>query len=252
MTVPRGAAFVGGAVVAVVLAVLVVAAAGPVRWAAPIHLGIYGGQGTFPSLPPQVHPTLPTPTASPCAGASCPTPDPKALHLPGWLAFAAAVALLVLATRLRRRRSLAPEEEPDDGAEAPVGAAPPPEVSASAVDDAVAAAAAELEGDRDPRDAVIAAWLRLEAGAAAAGVARRPAQTPTEFTRAVLAGATGGREAEAVDDLLHLYHRARFGRRPLPPDAGEQAARALDRVAAALRRTRTPARSEPRGEEGRR
>src|SRR3954471_6998284 len=132
VTVPRGAAFVGGAVVAVVLAVLVVAAAGPVRWAAPIHLGIYGGRGTFPSLPPQVQPTLPTPTASPCAGSSCPTPDPKALHLPGWLALVAAIALLVLALRLRRRRFLAAEDEPDDAdddADDKAGASPPPEVS---------------------------------------------------------------------------------------------------------------------------
>ena len=75
-----------------------------------------------------------------------------------------------------------------------------------------------------------------------------PGAAPTEFTRAVLAGATGGREADAVDDLLHLYHRARFGRRPLPPDAGERAARALDRVAAALPRTRTAARGEAHGE----
>ncbi|MEE6287593.1 DUF4129 domain-containing protein [Georgenia sp. MJ173] len=72
----------------------------------------------------------------------------------------------------------------------------------------VAAARAALAGHAEPDDAVIAAWLELEAAAASSGVDRAPSDTPTELTTAVL-GATRA-DAGATRTLLHLYHRARF------------------------------------------
>lgn len=60
-----------------------------------------------------------------------------------------------------------------------------------------------------PGDAVQEAWLALEAAAAGCGTARRPDQTPTEFTGAVLAAHDV--DPVALATLRGLYQRARFG-----------------------------------------
>jgi hypothetical protein len=234
--------FVGLAVAVVVLAVLVVAAGGPVRMGGPEHVSV-----PVPTARPvTVNP--PAATARPCKGGFClwhVTPSP--IHLPAWpFVLAAVVAVLVVAARVRlRRRPRTVGARDEAGSDAVTSGEAP---ILDRVDHAVAEASVELTaGSRSSRDAVIAAWLRLEQGAADVGVPRRPAQTPTEFTRRVLDHATRGHEAAAVDELLHLYHRARFGRRPLPADAGERAVAAMGRIAAALRerqvdseRPRTP------------
>jgi hypothetical protein len=82
------------------------------------------------------------------------------------------------------------------------------------------------------RDAVVACWLDLERAAAASGSPRDPAQTPTEFTAALLARHAA--DPRAGDELLRLYHRARFGSAPLPGDAAGRAADALRRIAGSL------------------
>jgi hypothetical protein len=105
------------------------------------------------------------------------------------------------------------------------------------VDRALAAAEYELAdpGHREPRDAVVACWLRLEEGAAAAGVPRLPAQTPTEFTTALLAGLLPAEaERAALEDLRRLYAQARFGSSPLDAAAPQRAAVALAEVRAGL------------------
>lgn len=131
------------------------------------------------------------------------------------------VALIVLAVviglallwRLRRRRS-APPELP-----------PLPEVVATEVTDApreperpvepehvrrgLDRATAELESDREPRDAIERAWVGLEEGAADSGVRRLPAETPAEFTARVVARVAADRDA--AQRFLALYLRARFG-----------------------------------------
>ncbi|MCE7008650.1 DUF4129 domain-containing protein [Kibdelosporangium philippinense] len=61
-----------------------------------------------------------------------------------------------------------------------------------------------------PSDAVIAAWVELEESAARTGIERKPHQTPTEFTSAVLVGQNV--DAQALRTLRTLYHRARFGK----------------------------------------
>lgn len=72
----------------------------------------------------------------------------------------------------------------------------------------VAAAQRHLDQIPDSGNAIIEAWLALEAAASSSGVHRRPAETPTEFTRDVLASTAA--DPVAVGDLLTLYHRARF------------------------------------------
>lgn len=81
-----------------------------------------------------------------------------------------------------------------------------------------------------PVDAVVAAWLALEDAAGSSGVRRMPAQTPTEFTVAVLERTSA--DAEATTELLALYHRARFSRQPIGADEVALASRCLARLAA--------------------
>ncbi|MCG8924043.1 DUF4129 domain-containing protein [Lentzea sp. CC55] len=69
---------------------------------------------------------------------------------------------------------------------------------------------------RPPRDAVIAAWLALEAAEP-----RAPHQTPTEFTEEL------GVDAAVLKDL---YRRARFGHEDVTAAQAEQARRELSRI----------------------
>ncbi len=65
-----------------------------------------------------------------------------------------------------------------------------------------------LRGGGTSNDAIIAAWLALEAGAKEAGVPRDLAQTPTEFTVDVMHKVAAN--PAAVRELLALYQIARF------------------------------------------
>ncbi|MCO7271797.1 DUF4129 domain-containing protein [Cellulosimicrobium cellulans] len=144
------------------------------------------------------------------------------------------VVLVVLARRYlpallvrRRRRDLlvtAPGDVSVHAAEDPVV----PELR-----EAVERAQDDLRApDADPHDAVVAAWVALERAAERAGTRRDPAQTPTEFTTAVLASTRV--DADAVATLRGLYHRARFGETPLGESDLEAARAALARIAADL------------------
>lgn len=88
-------------------------------------------------------------------------------------------------------------------------------------------------------DAVIAAWLRLEEAAEHEGAGRKPHQTPTEFTTALLGRHTGSEPA--LTELRELYQRARFGPPGQITDADADAAiDALDRILHALENAATP------------
>lgn len=73
-----------------------------------------------------------------------------------------------------------------------------------------------------PGDAVQEAWLALEQAAEESGTARRPEQTSTEFTTALLAAHQVDRAA--LDTLRGLYQRARFGAADAVTEADAQAA----------------------------
>ena len=107
----------------------------------------------------------------------------------------------------------------------------------------VSAARTLLDGERDPTQAIVAAWLALEEAAASAGVTRVPSQTPTEFTLAVLDRTDA--DDDAAHRLLDLYLRARFS--DLPSDGADvQAARAcLVTLAAAWQELATDGRAHP-------
>lgn len=81
-------------------------------------------------------------------------------------------------------------------------------------------------------DEVVRCWEVLERSAEARGMPRPPHQTPSEFSADVLRGL--GADPLATDDLLHLYHRARFSSAPLPEVAARRAADDLDAIAGSL------------------
>jgi hypothetical protein len=196
------------------------------------------GPVTMPLDPPTPE-TPAVPTAEPSPDTARAEPD---LVAPPWLrpalvtATLLAVALLVLHLARRFRQEGAdttPESGPgplDPGAGGARDRAP----DLRALRDGVAAAAEQLRSAARPVDAVIAAWVRLEEAAAASGLPREPASTPTEFTLAVLDRTHADRSSTRV--LLDLYLRARFGDEHLGADDVAVARRAVDDLSTAFAR----------------
>lgn len=142
------------------------------------------------------------------------TPDPPGggINIIGILFTGLAVASVLLAVylakRLRDKHNVtSPEPVVDDVDLLPADDVPiAPDVPA--LRRGAAAARSVLDKKAVPTDAIIAAWVELEEAAASSGVPRHPAQTPSEFTAAILAATTA--EEAAATELLTLYRRARF------------------------------------------
>ncbi|WP_265521212.1 DUF4129 domain-containing protein [Oerskovia flava] len=94
-----------------------------------------------------------------------------------------------------------------------------------------------------PHDAIIAAWVTLEDAAATAGTTRDPAQTPTEFTVAVLDRTPA--PPHAVTTLRDLYHRARFTSAAVAAHDVTTAHTALTDIAHALGTLDAPTGTDP-------
>ena len=141
-------------------------------------------------------------------------------------ALAAGIALagvLWFATRTLRRFLADSDTQPlGPGLEA---TAPLPEAELAnigAQSEQISLALGDLEGTDDPRRAIMACWLRLEAASATSGIERLPTETSGEFVRKVLGGRDGA--FIALDRLHDLYLRARFSAVPVG-DAERDAAR---------------------------
>ncbi len=186
-------------------------------------------------------------------GAVLPT-DPAAMQppepgtTPGWLRWlldgfvllclvALVVTIVVLAVRLLsgrdigliRRRVL----EPDELALLTIA---PVDVDMIGRDrglkDAVEQSMAELAAGGDVRAAVIAAWLRLEEAASAAGTPRRDDDAPGDLVGRLLA--THEVRPRRLEVLAELYRRARYSPSPLQERDRDDAQRALVDVRADL------------------
>jgi len=70
-----------------------------------------------------------------------------------------------------------------------------------------------LDEDREPADAIVKAWLGLQAAAEDSGVERRAAETPTEFTSRVITRVQA--DAGAAAQLVDVYQGVRFGGHPI-------------------------------------
>jgi Domain of unknown function (DUF4129) len=191
----------------------------------------------LPSWPP-----LGSPGAAPGGGAAVPGARPDSA---GWLPLAVAAAGLLAwvgVAVLAARRGRRPAAEPSEA-----------ERLAQLVEEALLGLAAET----DPRRAVIAAYDVMERGLAAAGLPRRPGETPLEHTTRTLLDAHV--PAPPVTALAALFERARFSAHEIDQGMRGEALAALDEVRAALRERaraaagtdadqREPLRSGPEGE----
>ncbi|MCW2604081.1 MAG: uncharacterized protein JWN61_2216 [Pseudonocardiales bacterium] len=142
---------------------------------------------------------------------------------------AAGIAVVVRRLWQRFRATAAPPDAAQvKGAGGVLLGAPEPELPPllAAADVALAA----LGGGGDTDDAIVAAWVAVEHGAARSGVARHPAQTATEFTVAVLHRTQA--DPAAIAALRALYLRARFSEQPTAPGDVAEAARYVRALAA--------------------
>ncbi len=109
---------------------------------------------------------------------------------------------------------------------------PLPEVAAPVLDvDADAAFAALFEGE--PRNAIVACWMRLEADASAMGFGRDPAETSAEYVERVVQAASVA--PEPIAELAAMYREARFSSHELADTHRQAASAVLTEVIAALR-----------------
>ncbi|MHA3701569.1 DUF4129 domain-containing protein [Jatrophihabitans sp. YIM 134969] len=180
-------------------------------------------------------------TASPTSTATAPTrltdttaaPTPAAT--PWWLVVLGIVAIVVvigpfvwLAVRHLRARRRGHDAERREGGTRRVARGRLLEADAALED-----AATQLQAGGDPREVVVACWVRLEAAAEAAGRGRRPAETATDVARRWLEDdrleddrleddrleddrdPRSGEQRAAVDRLASLFHEARYSSHPM-------------------------------------
>ncbi len=185
-----------------------------------------------------------------------PTPEdpiPPVERLPGtpgfpWqnvlvvLALLVVLAMLLYTLRHAWRSRLHHREElfqVDDAVEDTAATTPGGVVNLPALADAVEEALRRLDDVREPRDAVVAAWVELEKVAARHGWERDPAQTSTEFTAHLLAVSPA--PAESTATLRRLYQHARFADHPVTASEVGAARGALESIARELEKRRARA-----------
>lgn len=88
-----------------------------------------------------------------------------------------------------------------------------------------AAAQDELLRTGDPRNAIVAVWLRFEVQGEAAGVGRRPWETSSEYALRILDLVSA--DSGAVQRLSGLFHEARFSEHPITEEHRNEALAAL-------------------------
>jgi hypothetical protein len=143
--------------------------------------------------------------------ATVPPPDPGVVPLlVAGLALAVMVGLAVAQLLAERRRRRPPRT--------------PAERLVELLDDTLE----DLEGEPDPRRAVIAAWARMERGLAAVGLPRHPAEAPFEYAGRVLESALA--RPASVHRLTGLFERAKFSRHAVGDDDRDEAIAALRAV----------------------
>lgn len=157
-------------------------------------------------------------------------------HLdPRWLLIPAALIVLgalgwVLYRTWRRFQRTAPPSAAATSVGAGAVSAPDAEPELPPLLAAAREAMIALDLTENSDDAIVAAWLAVERGAAQSGIERRPAQTATEFAVTVLRRTTA--DPRAIDRLRALYHRARFSAHPTTAQDVAAAIDCLEQLAA--------------------
>ena len=180
----------------------------------------------------------PTATPAPPSTLDVPTPTDQPGVVPllvAGVALAALVAIAVAQLLAERRRRHPPRT--------------PAERLVELLDDTLD----DLEGEPDPRRAVIAAWARMERGLAGAGLPRHPAEAPFEYAARVLEAAMapihrgtplgfpGPLRPASVHRLTELFERAKFSHHPVGQADREEAIAALRAVRRELAEAATAA-----------
>ncbi|RLK54489.1 DUF4129 domain-containing protein [Actinokineospora cianjurensis] len=197
------------------------------------------GSSAIPAGPGTAAPPDPDPAAAPAATAAT-DPNPVLDLISG---ISTALLLLAVATMLvvglvglaanlvgRRTRRALPELDWSLGRVDGEGVSAVPHLAAAA-----RSARLDLTGPAagDPTNAVIAAWLTLERGAARLGTPRAAHETPTEFAEHILAAHAV--DPQALVALRRTYHRARFSPTAvITPRDVDAAADALARIERSL------------------
>jgi hypothetical protein len=181
---------------------------------------VFGGPRWIPgepAAPPALHTQPPQATTAPTAIPHHSTVHPAIVF--SWLPIVLVLSLLLIAVVLllirywRRHRRVAVGRFLN--VEAALGDAPVDTETAAdlpILHRGLMRAADVLETDREPRDAIVRAWIGLQEAAEDSGLSRRPAETPTEFTSRVFESVDADRVAAAA--LLKVYLRVRFRRAP--------------------------------------
>ena len=103
---------------------------------------------------------------------------------------------------------------------------------------AVAEGLEELRTDREPREAIVACYLRMLGLADRSGVARQPSDTPLEVLARMLAVAPGTQDAAAR--LTALFERVRFSHHAATEEMRAEAMTALEDIRDRLDRVEEP------------
>ncbi len=148
---------------------------------------------------------------------------------------AAMIAWLVL--RFFRERASTPPPDPRDA---------PDELAELLAATSVSQERAEVFGG-EPRNAVVACWVALEDGLAAAGLTPAASETSLDLSSRVLD--RWEVPPGALADLAVLYREARFSRHPITDTQRDQAVAALAAIHASLARSAQFARAQTGGQE---
>ncbi|GEL98531.1 DUF4129 domain-containing protein [Cellulomonas terrae] len=226
-----GAALLVGAFV--VVAVIGSALAGPFRL---VQRNADGGPFVIPTFAPPTTTGTPIPVEQALDGDRV---DPQVQRWVYLVVLFVAALLLAVALGLLVRwiRRLLDQRAPHD-----TDAADPDveltgdvqDAATPALREGVRRAAQVLEEEVPPGDAVIAAWVALEASAQRSGLVRDRAETATEFTVEVLD--TTRADPGATRVLLDLYLAARYSEHVLTPRDVDQARTSLAAIADDLTR----------------
>jgi hypothetical protein len=162
---------------------------------------------------------------------------------PGWLPWVVSgiavcfvvVAIVRLARDLRlsgggwrRRRRRRPAQDAAEGEATSEGAEEEAEIARRAVD----AAVQELRDPADPREAVIAAYARMQAVLAERELAQLTHEAPREYLARVLR--ERGMPERSLATLTDMFEEARFSLHPIPASARHRALNELEDVRVVL------------------
>jgi hypothetical protein len=153
------------------------------------------------------------------------------------------IAIILVRRAVRRRRRFAQEAVAAAIVDIPATAAPVPD--APVLRRGFDFALHVLEVEREPRDAIIKAWVGLQDAAEDSGIHRGPAETPTEFTSRILGRVAA--DEEAITTLLRLYLGVRFGDHPVTESDLARARASLESLAASWRDDETATAQKPGG-----